>query len=79
MTPQYHPQRGHYCPYEQRGEKCPGCSCSHEATPEELANPCNKSGVRDGVRCSKCGRWAETPEHINHASGACVPVPRGRR
>lgn len=60
------PARGHHCLYQQRGEKCPG-DCSTVAD------------ERDGYRCPKCGRWAETVEGINHASAGCVPAPRGRR
>lgn len=77
------PERGHYCHYELRGESCPGPSgCSGTGPNLYPDNPCYKGGVRDGVRCTCCGRWAETPRDISHNKPGCHPKlapPRGRR
>jgi hypothetical protein len=72
-------ERGHHCLYEYRGETCPpgGCSTSGTATDNRF----DRSGIRDGVRCTGCGRWAETPEGINHRELTCaaMTVPAHRR
>lgn len=73
-------ERGHYCPFEYRGEKCPGPDgCSVASTPANLANVCDKNGLRDGVRCLGCGRWGETESVISHKSEACVEVTKPLR
>lgn len=65
------PSRGHHCLHELWGEKCPGlpaCTSAHEQ--------------QDGVRCSRCGRWAENAQGLNHADRLCSEETRplrGRR
>lgn len=74
--------RGHYCLHEGRGDVCPGPTGCSSVAAEVTDNPCNKGGMRDGFRCTHCGRWSETVHGITHRHETCVvrpPMKRGRR
>lgn len=61
-------ERGHHCLYALHGGRCPGApSCS------------TADDVRDGVRCPRCGRWAEKADRMKHTDPLCEENKRRRR
>jgi hypothetical protein len=62
------PERAHFCLYELHGGRCPGAPACSTA-----------DDVRDGVRCQRCRKWAETAERVLHTDPLCDEPKKGGR